>query len=168
MKCHNTLQPPSLFSPSRSSGWGWDWMMSFLILVPHESPPFVSQLLSGQQLQGQEAECQAVFSGENESCSLTRRWRYHEGVPQALHLSGPHSWATSPVKLSPSSGSSLLRGLNITSVWTEPYTPWILAALSVSPEWHSKTHAFAFKASCYYYDLMLCKMMFCCTHSVYC
>lgn len=57
-----TLLPSPPATPL--SGPEAEWCV-FLILVPHDSPPFGSQLLHGQLLQGREAECQALFFGEN-------------------------------------------------------------------------------------------------------
>lgn len=79
------------------SGLETEWCV-FLILVPHYSPPFVSQLLCGQQLPGQEAECQALFSGKLEPLPDIALEVPLE-APTGPRISGPRSWDTSAMKL---------------------------------------------------------------------
>lgn len=100
--------------------------MCFFILV-HSS-----RLAICEPAVGWDSSCSACKLNGRLSCEGRIRAAPHMALeaplerPAAPHISSACSWDTSNVKL--------LRGLNITSVRTEPYTPWILATPSAGHE----------------------------------
>ena len=142
-------------------------MMCFLILGPRESPPFGASCRVDRSCRAGKLNAGCLLGGEGEPRPATalagpRGGPAGPALQRAAQL-GQQSCDSSP-RLWPLS----VETVECNQCLNRACTPWVLAAPSVSPEWHSRTHAFAVKASCCYYYLIMCKMMFYCTHSVYC
>lgn len=123
MKYHNTLRPPSSFLPSRSPGWAGDWVMCFPHSCASWEPTICEPVVEWTGAAGLGSWMPGCLLGQNESCSLRQHWSVPaRGSRKPFTSAGCTAGPPVLWDLAQALVALLLRGLNITSVWTEPCT----------------------------------------------